>query len=139
MDQSGGGEEIMDHSLEVYNCSLKEAWKKFLARMAEEHVGDIDEIVFVYDKDDDVAWAVESCKLDDFAEELWDNCSLWEKARDDDPFEDFVIIQLTHWTQADKETYPAAWERIKWTRIPGIARDEHHFTVDYSPSFGSTV
>lgn len=138
MDESGRGESVMDNCVEVYNCSLKEAWKRYIEFMRAEHVDDIDEHVFVYDKDDDVAWLVETCKLDDFAEELWDNCSLWEKARDEE-FEDFVIIQLTHWTQADKVKYPDAYKHIKWTRIPGVGRDEHNFTVDYSPSFGSSL
>jgi hypothetical protein len=126
----------MDHSHEVYNCELKEAWRAFLELMKDEDPDDLEDIVFVYDKDDEIAWAVENHRLDDFAEELWDNCALWEKQRDEE-FEDFVIIKLI--SEETKELYPALYKDARKTLLPGIYRSKHHFHVEISPSFGSNV
>jgi hypothetical protein len=137
MDQSGGG-EVMSKALVRYDCGLKEAWKAFIEHMQTE---DFDkDLVFVYDKTEEVNWIVEESYLDDFAEELWHDHSLSEMmAYTDDPFEDYVIIKLVHFTERDKDQFPLSFNKGKRTAITDVYRFTHHFTIDFSPRFGSTV
>lgn len=132
----------MSSALVRYDCGLKEAWKQFIEYMIMtiNHDDLEDDIVFIYDKTEETNWIVKEDDLDDFAEELWHDHSLSEMmAYTDDPFEDYVIIKLIHYTEDDQEKFPLSFKEGKRTNIPGYYRFTHHFTIDFSPQFGSTV
>jgi len=132
----------MSKALVRYDCGLKDAWKEFIEYMTMtiNHDDLEDDVVFIYDKTEDLNWIVEENKLDDFAEELWHDHSLSEMmAYTDDPFEDYVIIKLVDYDEEDKKKFPLSFKGGKRTSIPNYYRFTHHFTVDFSPRFGSTV